>query len=1082
MKYVFLFFVIVVTKLGMGGEIFRIGEADGRGDDLKIFRNLGDDRHIYEKGFDEKHRAFRDVDECVEFFKKPIVFEVGKSGNKDFPFVHPFKNCNWAGIGGEAPTYKILFDSPKNERQININLNESGEKSEHQKKLYSDKKYYLKLGFADSAHNHWIGLKIWLNGKLLRTLNQQFGLKDNWLGCGSSLAYFPNSQGVPSVKNVIEIPSDILKKDGSKNELELQPFFDKNSGQTLWLCYDFIKLDDDANYPEIADLRTKFVDRAIEAMGTEEVVFCASGNGRDWHWYANFGKTICAKTGDENIDKFFDKEVFSRLGCKLVVYNLRTGAYRYLIDDAKGSLRDPQVSFDGKKILFSYRQGESDLFHLYEIDADGKNLRKLPIAGDWNDIEPCYLPNGDILYCSDRLNKYVQCWFVPVSNLHRWFREENVTRCITVNPDVDNRPRLLADGRIIYTRWEYNHRTQLGFHNLWTIQPDGSNEMIYLGNEKPGGLYIGAEQMPDKEGVVFTLADGHGRKDHQGKIARAVAPFDPSNPHAFEIVNGDYGNRHYDPFPLKGGLILASDGGNINILDDAGQTFNKFKLPADLLKTEAKIYYNVPEDRYKAPLCKMIIRNVQPLTSRVAPPMRADAADFSKKTATVFIQDIYRGRKMAGVKRGSIKKLMIVQMLPEPAHFHGGFHPIGISAGFALEKILGTVPVEDDGSAAFEVPSQKALAFIALDENLKAVKRMQSFIGFAPATSTSCIGCHENRTEAPERNIAKPMAYGKISKIEKIKEVPAIIDFLRHVQPILDKYCVECHSPENPTAAVILTGDRGALNINSRFILRVRGKLNTGFNKWGNQDPYTFGSGGSKIMEKAEGKHHNKKFDETSMKILRAWLDTGSMQVGTFASANTGFAHNYYYDRLHRREKARPENIAAVDNTIRSRCAKCHIHGDGHLPLLSWGDDWGHMPVPKNGGGVKPSAFSRQFYYNYTRPEKSLVLLKPLAKSAGGLADDKDKKCHPIVFSDKNDADYQKILQNFKELADWLKQDSPFQNEPNFHPNIGYIKTMQKCKILPPDHPLKKPLDAMQIDEEYFKWQEENISHSFGKP
>jgi len=1044
----------------VAAPIFQIGKPDGYSGELKIFRNLGDDRMKYEKGYDEPCRDFRDVDKAKEFFSKPFVYTVGKSKDSDFPFIHPFANCNWANVTTDAPTYKIEFDTPRGSLK---------------------KEYFFKIGYTDSAPTSGIGLTVIVNGKKVKDFPAPY--KFDWGEHGlnivstSNLITFPKSYGVPSVQ-IATVPANLLKTDGKKNVIEIVPRFSKKTTMKIWVTYDWLELSDNAVAPNIPDRREQLPARAIEAMGTDKVVFCTRGAGRDWHWYANYGKSFYVKTGNENIDRYFDKELFSRMGGKLGIYNLKTGKCKYLIDDPKGCVRDPQVFYDGKKILFSYRKGDSRLFHLYEIDVDGRNLTKLPMSGKWNDIEPCYLPNGDILYTSDRLNRAVQCFYVPVSNLHRWFKEENFITCLTVNPDVDNRPEIMPDGRVIYMRWDYNHRTQMAYHNLWTISPDGSGDMVYLGNDKPGGLYIAGKPLADKDGVIFTLAPGHGIKDHCGNIARAVAPFDPSDPHAFEFVSGEYYPRYYDPYPLKGGLILTTDGSTVVVMDEAGQFYDKFKMPEDLLTSDAIVpYITTPNKEGKVPFSRVLLRNVQPLAPRKMPPMRPDLADFDQHTATVFMQDVYHGRKMASVKRGTIKKLMITQMLPEPVHYHGGFHPINFQGGFALEKVLGTIPVQEDGSAFFEVPSGKALAFVAIDENGKAVKRMQSFAGFAPGTSTSCIGCHERRTEAPIRNIATPKAYGKLSKIEPIKGVPPVIDYMRHVQPILDKYCVECHKPENATGGVILTGDLGPHYVQSRFILAYYNQVNTGFNKWGNQEPYTFGSGGSKLMDKAMGAHKNKKFEEQDLNLLRAWLDTGSFQIGTYASAGTGFLHNDYQGGTLAREENAREYVNKINDVAAIICGKCHKDNKSK-PFAFWWNPSERLKCPDGKGGFKNSRYIRETIYSLNRPEHSVALLVPLAKEHGGLADGKN---HPIIFKDKNDYEYKKMLEGIKGVYEIYKRDGPFETEPNFFPTEGYVKVMQKCGILPKKYDCKTPIDPMAVDEKYFQWQDANRTKRLDK-
>ena len=54
-----------------------------------------------------------------------------------------------------------------------------------------------------------------------------------------------------------------------------------------------------------------------------------------------------------------------------------------------------------------------------------------------------------------------------------------------------------------------------------------------------------------------------------------------------------------------------------------------------------------------------------------------------------------------------------------------------------MARVLGTVPVEPDGSASMELPALRSLFFVALDENDMSVKRMQSFVTLQPDERTS---------------------------------------------------------------------------------------------------------------------------------------------------------------------------------------------------------------------------------------------------------------------------------------------------------------------------------------------------------
>jgi hypothetical protein len=149
--------------------------------------------------------------------------------------------------------------------------------------------------------------------------------------------------------------------------------------------------------------------------GKEEIVFAQRVSGRD-HWYVTFGYYSCTEGpgGNLGFGEYPDGKVIRGYGeggrlCRL---NLRTGALRVILEDCQGGIRDPQVHYDGKKILFSYRPGVTPTFHLYEINIDGSGLKQLTDGPD-DDIEPTYLPGGGIMFCSSRCKRFVNCLVHP---------------------------------------------------------------------------------------------------------------------------------------------------------------------------------------------------------------------------------------------------------------------------------------------------------------------------------------------------------------------------------------------------------------------------------------------------------------------------------------------------------------------------------------------------------------------------------------------------------------------------------------------------------------------------------------------
>ena len=180
-------------------------------------------------------------------------------------------------------------------------------------------------------------------------------------------------------------------------------------------------------------------------------------------------------------------------------------------------MRDPQVHYDGRKILFSYRKGGSDYFHLYEIGVDGSDLRQLT-SGPYDDMEPTYVSDGQIMFCSSRCRRWVNCWYTPVAVLHACDADGGNIRPLSANIEHDNTPWPLPDGRFLYERWEYVDRSRVSFHHLWTANPDGSGQMVFYGNLHPGTVMLDAKPSRGREKVVAVFSPDHGQKEHAGTI------------------------------------------------------------------------------------------------------------------------------------------------------------------------------------------------------------------------------------------------------------------------------------------------------------------------------------------------------------------------------------------------------------------------------------------------------------------------------------------------------------------------------------------------------------------------------------
>ena len=764
----------------------------------------------------------------------------------------------------------------------------------------------------------------------------------------------------------------------------------------------------------VADARSVLCEAVIPVLGTEEIVFAVRDPGRDGHWYANFGYW-CSDPS---------RKVYCPGGSRLAKLNLRTGEVTNLLADKDGAFRDPQVHYDGSKLIVSYRKGGTDHYNLYEVGVDGKGLRQLT-SGPVDDIEPTYLPDGDIIFCSSRCNRWVNCWHTPVAILYRCGPDGNDIRPLSSNVEHDNTPWPLPDGRILYTRWEYVDRSQMAFHHLWTINPDGTGQMTYYGNSEPGRVFIDAKPIPGTNKILASFCPGHGRREHAGAITIVSPDSGPDNKASERTVNKSPSFR--DPYPISASLYLVARDNQLLLMDDNGTT-------QELYRAEKHLH----EPRPVRP---------RPREHQIVP-----RTDWCKTNGRLVLQDVTMGRNTEGVKRGEIRKLLILESLPKPVNHSGGMDILSELGTFTLERLLGTVPVEADGSAHFELPANRAVFFVALDENDLSVKRMQSFTSVLPGETTSCVGCHEHRVRAPAHrgNPVLMATQRPPSTIRRFEGLPDVIDFPRHVQPILDKHCVKCHSYEKRSGNAVLVNDYGARRGARRYTqgywtLLLRKQFADGGNAYGNRPPRAIGSGASPLMHKILAKHGGTELSEDERRVVWAWIETGAVYAGTYAALLTTTG---------------PTVSGSAWAVIRKRCASCHGKPGMQLPT----DIRGIKPHYYRAIPTGAERFATPLLFNESRPEKSMALLAPLAKEAGGYG-----ICPGPVFKDTGDPDYQRMLAALKRPAEYLKT-AVLYNMPAFKPNVHYVREMQRYAILPASFdPAKDSIDVFATDQAYWR-------------
>jgi len=595
-------------------------------------------------------------------------------------------------------------------------------------------------------------------------------------------------------------------------------------------------------------------------------------------------------------------------------------------DFAEGSFLGPDLSYDGKKVLFAYcrfypethgkqkiekdKLPEDVFYKLYEMNLDGGERRRLT-HGRYDDFDGRYLPDGDIVFLSTRKGQSVQCsrasaaatmsldlpdsyvrcggdnWRpVPVFTLHRIDGEGGNIRPISAFENFEWTPSVAADGRILYARWDYIDRFNGAFMSLWSTNADGTNPQLVYGNltTRPQCVFE-ARAIPGSQKLVFTAAAHHSNMGgslvllDRTRGAEYERPLTRLTPEVcFPETEGWPKHYYANPYPLSEEYFLVAWSDkplpphSFVTTDDRNPT-NPLGIYLYDVFGNLEMLYRDPNIASMYPI---------PVRPRRKPPVHPEIVDWDGSQEGCFlVQDVYRG--LAGINRGTVKRLRIVGVPPKTQP-HMNTPSLGVSAEDPGKFVLGTVPVEQDGSAYFRVPSGVPVFFQALDQKGLAVQTMRTLTYVQPGQTLSCIGCHESRELAPPASNRPFAALRGPSKLTPGPDGSWPLRFDRLVQPVLDESCVSCHSPAGDNAKAValdLTPAKAYQNLLS-FADKDLEKL--AFEK----DASIVGqcpASRSKLLEmltKPEG-HEGVRLEPDSFNRLVTWMDVYAQRLGFFS-------------------------------------------------------------------------------------------------------------------------------------------------------------------------------------------------------
>ncbi|OVE81254.1 hypothetical protein BVY04_03685 [bacterium M21] len=541
-------------------------------------------------------------------------------------------------------------------------------------------------------------------------------------------------------------------------------------------------------------------------------------------------------------------------GSKLHTIDLDTETDEVLFDSENGIVRDPEVSFDGKKMLFAWRktnQGinstgrilpETDNYKIYEMDLNTRKMRQLTTDETYGaDTEPCYLPNGDIMFSSLRCVQEVTCGWGDCSNLFVMNKDGKYARRLGFDQTQTAFPHLLDDGRIVYTRRDYNDRGQTYAHSLFVMNIDGTVQTEYYGNNTTEPTSLQHTRSIPGTGKTISIAGGY----HTTQGGKLVI-IDPKKglqkyqgltfigwDHKKKKTGGDSygreGDQYVYPYPLsETGLLVGYSPIGCYLFNKEGRLDTKREHGM----MRYKLYYMNLDGTREMLAADPVLSCGQaaPIAPRKKPAVRASSVDYSKDTGTLYVQNVYFGPSAEGIKPGTIKKIRVNELYYKPVTIGGacwgpprdqvgvgkkyssiGQHsitPVGVgTASFDAKGILGEVDVHADGSAMFEVPARTPIYLQLIDENGYVAQTMRSWTTLMPNEKFSCVGCHEDKNSAPlamsKKTVAMTRRPQKLQAFHDVSGKP--FSYAKMIQPIFNKHCVTCHAPGKKAEKIDLT-------------------------------------------------------------------------------------------------------------------------------------------------------------------------------------------------------------------------------------------------------------------------------------
>ncbi|MCC8154106.1 MAG: formylglycine-generating enzyme family protein [Tannerellaceae bacterium] len=573
---------------------------------------------------------------------------------------------------------------------------------------------------------------------------------------------------------------------------------------------------------------------------------------------------------------------------------------------------DLKLHWDANRLLFTSLDVNRK-WQVYEIDIQGSNLKKVinTVEPDLEFFDATYLPDGRIMAVCNLGYHGVPCvnGSDEVGNMILYNPEDESIRRITFDQDANWNPTILPNGKVMYTRWEYTDLTHYFSRMVMHVNPDGTEQKSLYGSGSmfPNSIFD-MQPLPGQTNRFVGIISGHhgvarsgrliifdpakSRKEEKGMIQEIPFRGRPIIPEIKdELVDGVW-PQFIKPYPISDDYFLVTaklspySRWGIYLVD----TFDNLTLIANA--GDSGLIYSIPVKKQRMP------------------PAIPDKIHPEEKEATVFIQDIYEGEGLPGVPRGEVKSIRVFAYEYAYQKTLSDHYNHGIQAGWDIKRLLGTVPVEEDGSAIFKIPANTPISLQPLDSEGRAIQWMRSWLTGMPGEIVSCIGCHEdqNQIPIPKRVLASTRPPHQLQIADGgIRSYT----FKYEIEPMLDRACLSCHTSDiNPGLPDFK--DKSLVEITGWSGTRLFPKNYLAFHPYVNRQgpeadmkvmtPYEYHASTSEVVRILKRGHHQVKLTDEEWNKLYTWIDLNAPGRGWF-DADSIKGYDQYQRRIELADK-----------------------------------------------------------------------------------------------------------------------------------------------------------------------------------